>query len=99
MKKIMLTYYFTAVLVSVAFSFLMNVNNWVEFLKNIICSSLAASLVILAGQELQWSPHKILIGIIIACGYARPIVYGVNGQIKEFFKDPQAYIEKYKGKK
>lgn len=99
MKKIMLTYYFAAFLVSVAFSFLMNVKNWVEFMKNIICSSLATSLVILAGQEFQWSPHKILIGIIIACGYARPIVYGINGQIKEFFKDPQAYIEKYKGKK
>lgn len=99
MKKITMIYYFIAFLVSMAFSFLMNVNNWVELLKNTICSLLAASIVLLVGQEMGWSPYKVMIGIIVACGYARPIIYGVNAQIKEFFKDPQAYIDKYKGKK
>lgn len=99
MKKIMFTFYALSILVSVAFSFLMNVRNWVEFLKNVICSMLASSLVILVGQEQGWSVEKIMIGIVISSGYARPVVYGVNNQIKEFFKDPKAYIDKYKDRK
>lgn len=99
MKKVMFTYYLIAFLVSIAFDCLMDVKNWVDFIKNLICSCLAASIIILVGSELNWSVEKICIGIIIASSYARPIVYGVNKQIKEFFKDPKAFIDKYKDMK
>lgn len=99
MKKLMLTYYLIAILVSLAFDCLMDVKHWVDFIKNLICACLAASIVILIGSELHWSVEKICVGIIIASAYARPVVYGINRQIKEFFKDPKAFIDKYKDKK
>lgn len=97
MKKLMFLFYVISAVVCLAFSALFDVKTWKDLLKNLICSFLGASLIILIGAEFKWSPTKVLFGIIVASGYARPIVYGVNRQLKEFFKDPKAYIDKYKG--
>lgn len=99
MKRIMFIYYTIAIVVGIAVSVLMDVKNWKDYLKSLICAVMAASIVILAGQELLWSKEKIMLGIILLCCYARPIVYGINKLIKEFFKDPKTFIEKYRGLK
>lgn len=98
MKNIILMYYIICAIVCFAFSTLMDVKSWKDIFKNLICSLLAATVVILVGKEYAWSETKVLLGVIIASGYARPVVYGVNRQIKEFFKDPKSYMDRYKGR-
>jgi len=97
MKKIMALYYLIGTIIGIAASTLMDVKTWKDYLKSLICTSIATSIIILVGRELNWSQEKIMLGIIVSGCYARPIVYGINKLIKEFFKDPKAFIEKYKG--
>lgn len=98
MKKIMWVYYLVSALVAGLACFLMDVKNIKDLLKGIVCAGIGASLVIILGRELAWSENKILAGVMVISCYARPIVYGINTQIKEFFKDPKAFLDKYKGK-
>lgn len=94
----MLIYYTIAIVIGIAVSVLMDAKTWKDYVKSLICASIAASIVVLAGIELNWSQEKIMLGILVLSCYARPIVYGINKLIKEFFKDPKVFIEKYKGK-
>lgn len=98
MKKIMFTYYVIACVIGIAVSVLMDIRTWKELLKNLICVSISTSLIILIGREYNWTIERTMLAIIISSCYARPVVYGVNRLIKEFFKDPKAFIDKYKGK-
>lgn len=99
MRKIMYTWYAICFVVASAAAFLMDTNNIKDLVKTLVCAAIGASTIILLGDELQWTDQRITLGVILASCYARPIVYGVNKQIKEFFLDPKKYIEKYKGMK
>lgn len=96
MKKLMIIITILITIISIAFSWIMSAKTWKDFLIGVICSYFIAGVVILIGISYSWSPGKILLAIIMAAGYARPIVFGINRQIKEFFKDPKAFIDKYK---
>lgn len=98
MRKIMFIYYVIACVIGIAVSVLMDIKTWKELLKNLICVSISTSLIILIGREYHWTAERTMLAIIISSCYARPVVYGINSLIKEFFKDPKAFIDKYKGK-
>lgn len=98
MKKIVLLYYLISILVGIAVCVLTDITRWKDALKTLITGVLAASIVFLVGRELAWSVEKTMAGIIIASCYSRPVVYGLFDLLKEFFTDPQKFIEKYKGK-
>ena len=94
----MFVYYAIACVIGIAVSVLMDINTWRELLKNLICVTLSTSLIVLIGQEYHWSQERTMLAIIVSSCYARPVVYGVNALVKEFFRDPKAFIDKYKGK-
>ncbi len=97
MKKIMRLYYIVSAIVALTVCFIMDVKKIKDFLKGIACAAIATSLVIILGKEFGWSDNKILAGVVIVSCYARPVLYGINTQIKEFFRDPKAFLDKYKG--
>lgn len=96
MKKMLTLLSIISIIVCVAFSWLMDVKTWKDLIKNLICSYTAAVVVFLIGIENHWSEIKILAAIILASAYARPVVFGINRQIKEFFKDPKTYFDKFR---
>lgn len=98
-KKIMIVTMILIAVISIAFSWIMSAKLWKDFLIGLICSFFAAGVVCLIGATYHWSNEKVLLGMIIVSGYARPIVFGINRQIKEFFKDPKSFIEKYRSLK
>ena len=98
MKKIMLFYYCVCFIVGAMAAFLKDTKNLKDLLKTLICAALAGSIVILIGWEYQWSVVKLFAAGIIVSAYARPVIYGINKQIKEFFADPQSYINKFEKK-
>lgn len=97
MKRIMFIYYTVATLVAIAVAVLFDVKTWAGLIKGLICAYMAASIIILVGEEFKWSFVKTVALIIPVAAYARPCIYGFNKLIKEFFADPKAFIEKYKG--
>lgn len=92
----MFIYYTLATFVAIAVAVLFDVKTWSGLIKGLICAYMAATIVILFGQEFHWGELKTAALIIPVAAYARPCIYGINKILKEFFADPKAFIEKYK---
>lgn len=98
MKKFFYICCVICLIVSLAFSFIMDFKNLKDLAKTLLCSLFAGALAFLWCLEKGWSAYITVLSVCIASGYARPVVFGVNKIIKEFFKDPKGFIDKFKGR-
>lgn len=98
MKKIFYICTIACLLVSLAFSFIMDFKNLKDLTKTLLCSLFAGGVAFLFCMEKGFSVYMTILFVCVASGYARPVVFGVNKVIKEFFKDPKGFIDKFKDK-
>ena len=98
MKKIFYVCTVICLLVSLAFSFIMDFKNLKDLIKTLLCSLFAGGLAFLFCMDKGLSAYMTILLVCVASGYARPVVFGVNKVLKEFFKDPKGFIDRFKDK-
>lgn len=96
MKKIFYICTIACLLVSLAFSFIMDFKNLKDLIKTLLCSLFAGGVAFLFCLEKGFSGYMTVLLVCVASGYARPVVFGINKIIKEFFRDPKSFIDKFK---